>query len=456
MDIVIFGLYMCLVLGCGMWAGKGIKDMDDFSVAGRNFSRWVIFATLSASFIGGGFSLGNAEKVFQFGLMNIVALWGFSLKEILVAKFIAVRMDNFSSAISVGDIMGRVYGKVAQIITGVFSVILCAGILGAQVGGIGYIVEVFLGVPQIWGIIIGIGIVILYSAFGGMKSVIMTDIIQFAVLSVGIPLTVFFGIKYVGGVSDLLTAIPKEKFYLFTDTKSFIVLLSLFLSFLLGETLVPPYVQRLLISNKKEELYKGTLFSGLFSIPFFALTGFIGFIAFAINPEINPNLAMPFVIKTALPIGVKSLVIAAVVSIVMSSADSFLNASAVAFVHDVVAPIKKGLCAKRELFWGRITTVLTGIIAVIFAIKIKSVLDILLYSYNFWAPVILIPLIYALLGVKPSFKSFLYSALSGIAGVFCWKVILKTPLGIDGLVIGVFCNFIVFYLHYTLFDKKTA
>ena len=46
--------------------------------------------------------MGNAEKVFLFGIINIFALFGFSLKEILVAFLIAPRMDRYSDAISVG------------------------------------------------------------------------------------------------------------------------------------------------------------------------------------------------------------------------------------------------------------------------------------------------------------------------------------------------------------------
>ena len=49
--------------------------------------------------------MGNAEKVFQIGIVNIVALWGFSLKEILVATCLAPRIGQFPGVISVGDII---------------------------------------------------------------------------------------------------------------------------------------------------------------------------------------------------------------------------------------------------------------------------------------------------------------------------------------------------------------
>jgi solute:Na+ symporter, SSS family len=447
MDNIIVIVYLFIILLVGIWAGKGVKTLTQFSVAGRSFKSMIIFATLSASFIGGGFSMGNAEKVFLFGIVNIFALWGFSLKEILVAKYIAPRMDSYKSAITVGDIMGQHYGKASKIVTGIFSVMVCAGILGAQVGGIGYIFHVFLGLEQIYGILIGCGIVIIYSTVGGMRSVVFTDVIQFVVLSIGIPLTLIIGLNKVGGFSAIQAAAPVSHFSFLGGYKTILTFVSLFLTFLLGETLVPPYVQRLFLAKDTSHTRKGTLWSGLFSIPFFAVTGGIGLVALTLKSDLDPNLSMPFVIKEVLPVGLRGIVIAGVISIVMSSADSFLNAASVSFINDVVTPLKKvKINIKQELLAVRFINLFVGVISIIFAIKIKSILDILIYSYNFWSPIVLVPLVAAIMGVKANTKSFFFGSISGIIGVIIWNFILHNPKGIDGLIIGIFCNGIAFFI----------
>ena len=168
-DNLILGIYLAVILCLGLWAGRGVTKLEHFSVAGRGFRSWIVFATLSASFIGGGFTMGNAEKVFLFGVVNIVALWGFSLKEILVARLIAPRMYRFGTAISVGDIMGQAHGKLSQVVTGVFGLLLCAGIMGAQVGAMGYVFNLFLGMDKMLGVFIGCGIAITYATVGGMR-----------------------------------------------------------------------------------------------------------------------------------------------------------------------------------------------------------------------------------------------------------------------------------------------
>ena len=100
LDYTIIIFYLSVILLLGLWSGKGMKTLSDFSVSHRSYGSLVLFATLSASFIGGGFSMGNAEKVYLLGITNIVALWGFSLKEILVAKFIAPRTGNFPGTLT--------------------------------------------------------------------------------------------------------------------------------------------------------------------------------------------------------------------------------------------------------------------------------------------------------------------------------------------------------------------
>ncbi len=455
LDQGIVAIYLVAILLLGLWSGRRIESMQQFAVAGRNFTSLAIFATLSASFIGGGFSIGNAEKVYLFGITNIAALWGFSLKEIMVGTFIAPRMGRFSDVISVGDIMKHDYGTAGKIITGIFSFLLCTGIVGAQVGGIGIVFHAFTGMPHTLGILIGCGIVIAYTSFGGMRAIVFTDIVQFLVLAVAMPVALWLGVRQAGGWAVVKAAVPLSHWQIPGDTMTTVAFLSLFATFLLGETLVPPYVQRLYIGRNASHTARGTLLSGIFSIPFFAVTGLIGMVALVLKPDLDANLALPFVIREVLPAGVRGFAIAGVISIVMSSADSFLNAASIALTHDIAKPLLGDRISRRqELVLAKLTTLAVGLLSVILAIRIRSVLDILIFAYNFWAPVILIPLTATLLGVRSNIWCFLASAVAGIAGTLAWNATLMQTTGIDGLIIGVFCNMCVFGLATTFLSRK--
>lgn len=446
-DIVFVSVYLLVILGLGLWAGRSQNSLVEYAVVGRSYGSLVIFATLSASFIGGGFSTGNAEKVFLFGIANIIGLWGFSLKEILVAVYVAPKMDRFPEAISVGDIMASAYGKVGRLVTGFSALFLCAGIVGAQVGAIGIVFNVFYGLDRIWGIGLGCGIVIFYTTIGGMRAVIATDIIQFVILAIGMPLVLFFGISYVGGIDGLIAAVPADRIEIPGAHFEWLGLFALILVFMFGETLVPPYVQRLCIGKSAKHAARGTLFSGLFSIPFFAVTGLIGLVALAIDPTLDSNLAMPSVVVTVMPPVLKGLVIAAVISIVMSSADSFLNSASIAFVNDVVQPLRSKLLEPRQsLRLAMAATFVVGVLSVAFAIAIESILDILIYAYTYWAPVVLVPLVATIYGYRKGVWGFLAGAIAGVVAALVWDNYLNAPAQIAGLVVGVFVNLTVFSL----------
>ena len=455
LDLIIVFTYLSVILGVGIWISKSVKNMDDFSTGGKGYGAAFIFATLSASFIGGGFTTGLAEKTFTMGLVYVIALWGFSCKEILVATFVAPRMTPFKNAISVGDIMGQLYGKKAKILTGVASGFVCAGIAGAQFAAFGYVLYVLTGLNATLGIVIGTIIVIIYAALGGMKSVVANDVIHFCVLIIAIPLVLALGIDRVGGVAAMISTAPADHLSALGSLSIWTVV-GLFLNFFFGETLVPPYVQRLLIGKNFKETAKGTLWSGLLSIPFFLIVGVIGLIALILAPNIDPNLALPYVIKTVMPEGLRGLAIAGMMAVVMSSADSFLNAAAISITHDVIKPLQKATFSpKKELFWSRMVTVAVGITGALFALKTKSALDILLVAYNFWTPFILVPLIAGIFGVKATPQAFWFGCVAGIGATCLWLVTMgETTL--NGAIVGIAVNLVVFMVVNALTQKQSV
>lgn len=445
-DISIFWAYLALILTTGYMAGKKVSSITDYAAGGKSYSTFFVFATISAAFIGGGFTMGLAEKTFSVGVVYVLALWGFSCKEILIAKFIAPRMSQFPKALSVGDIMGQLYGQNSRVITGMAGSFVCAGIAGAQFTAFSYVVHLFTGMDQNSALVLGAAVVIGYSTLGGMKAIVLNDTIHFCVLIVSLPLVFLFGLNLVGGWEGLVQSVPAEKFSL-SHSMDWVAVLALFLSFFFGETLVPPYVQRLLIGKSVKETAKGTLMSGVLSIPFFLMMGLLGLIAFAMNPQLDPNLALPYVIQNVMPVGLKGLAVAGVMAVLLSSADSFLNAASVSFVHDAIKPLQKyKLSSEAEVLWTRIATVIVGTMGVAFGLSQSSVLEILLLAYNFWTPFILVPLIAGILGYYRAPHVFWVSSGLGVVSVFAWKSLAHPPLPIDAALVGIAVNFIIFTL----------
>ncbi|MBL4647641.1 MAG: sodium:solute symporter family protein [Gammaproteobacteria bacterium] len=425
-------------------SSKHTHSLDQFSVGRRSFNSFAIFASLSATFIGGGYTLGNAAKVFHLGMFYAFALLGFSLKEILVGLFIAPRMAAYRDCLSIGDIMSRHYGTAAKVITGIFSVLICTGIVGAQVGAIGAIFRAFFHINELWGILIGFAVIIVYSALGGMRAVVYTDILQFLILAVGIPLVFVLGIYYVGGFTAIIHKLPQAHVFFWHDSHTLLPFVFLFITFMLGETLVPPYVQRLLMAKHTWQTRRAIVASGLLSIPFFLIAGGIGLIALLINPQLNANLALPFVVETVLPGFLRGFVIASLLAIIMSSAAGFLNAAAVSLVNDIIKPLKPQIKPMTLLSLAKASVFAIGASSMIFALAIKNVLDILLYAYNFWSPIILVPLLALLFNIKVKSWHFFIGASAGLVGMLVWSFAFEQIYHVSAIIIGILCNLLFF------------
>jgi SSS family solute:Na+ symporter len=131
----------------------------------------------------------------------------------------------------------------------------------------------------------------------------------------------------------------------------------------------------------------------------------------------------------------------------MSSADSYLNSASIAFINDVLAPLRpKPLSSRQALRLAMVVTFVVGVMSVFFALAIESVLDILIYAYTYWAPVVLVPLVATIYGVRKGVAGFVAGALSGLFVAMVWDNVLHQPGQIAGLVVGVFANLLVFSL----------
>ncbi|RYV03274.1 twin-arginine translocation pathway signal protein [Shewanella sp. OPT22] len=448
LDIAIVVIFFLINILIGVYSGRNITNFTEYSVWKRSFGSFAICASLTASFLGGGYIMGNSAKAYSIGMVYAYGLIGFSLKELLVGLFIAPKMNQYSDCHSVGDIIGRHYGAKAKLMTGIFSLLICIGILGSQVSAIGVLFSLFFKIPMHIGILIGFGIIIFYSALGGMRGVIYTDTFQFLIIMIGIPLILVCGVSYLGGWQHFIANVPSEKLNPFKHLHSQLAFFSLFMTFLVGEVLVPPYVQRLFMAKSTKETKTATVVASILSVPIFIIAGFIGLVALQLNPHLAANDSMPYVVKYAVPVGLKGIVIAGLISVIMSSASSFLNAGAIAFTHDVLPSIIEydHFNKKRQLRIVRLVSVFLGIGAVIMAMSVQNILDILIYSYSVWAPVLLVQLVAAIYGKPVSVKGFFICAGVGVLFTVVTSILATSNNLISPNVLGVLGSLITFWV----------
>ncbi len=451
-DIVLVAVYIAVLIGVGLRGGRSVRSAADFTAGGR-YGVPVVFATLAASYVGGGFSSGNAAEAFRRGISSTLSLMGFGVAMVLIGRFLVPGVARFEGVTTVGGILERDYGRGARVLTGIFSFLSCAGVVAAQMEAMGLTFRTLLGLSDTVGILLGCGIVLLYTTFGGMQSVIAADMVQFLLLAVGMPLLLWGGLRQAGGLGAVWQALPKAYFDPLGGTTLW-GFCSMFLSLAVGEALAPPYTQRLLIGRTPAVTARATVLSGLFALPFFAVTGLIGLTAYALDPTADAATAMPRMILTALPVGLRGLVMAAMVSIILSAADGFLNGAAVGLVGDALMPLMPATPPRLQLRLLRYVNLLTGAAAVALALWMPGIFDILFLAYSFWCPVLLVPLAAAFRGVHVSRRAFYTAVAAGFCVSVVWELI-GCPWGVSGSVAGLFVNAAVFFTSYKMEKSKT-
>lgn len=439
-DNIIISSYLIIVLLIGFYKSQNIKTMREFSIANRNYSMPVMVATMTATAIGGGATLGFISSILAFGVVYILISFGYPVFHLLTAQFFVGKLEQFNDCISTGDIIHKLYGKNAQIISGICGSFYCAAMIGGQVSAIGFIVHYFLNIPFMFGVIIGCGAVILYSATGGIKAVTATDVIQFAVILIAIPMICNVGLNVVGGYSSLFEKVPAELLTLPNTPYSIVNSIFIFLSFAIP-FLDPPVTQRLLMAIDRQQIRSTLYLTVFFEMIFFSLIGLTALVAAAINPGYDVNLAFPHLINTILPIGLKGLAVAGLLSVVMSTADSYLNSASISLVHDTIKPLLgDSLSDRAELRLTQLTTVILGTVACVLAISFSSVMSIILFGLNFWGPIMVIPLYAVLMGYKVSHRCFYAGMCSGLAMFFGWFFLVEPQIGIGSLIPSMLAN----------------
>lgn len=439
-DISIIILYLGLTLLIGFLSGTKVHNMRDFAISHRNYPTSVIVATISATLIGGFATFGIIERVYSQGIIYLFVAFGIPINFFLVSKYLLPRMKVLEKSMSVGEMMGHYYGKSGQIITGIFAAVVSIGEVAAQVSAIGLIISTFLGTTFLMGVIIGCGIVIFYSSFGGIKSVVSTDVLQFAILIIGIPLIFNLSLHKTGGLENLFDLIPRDYFSLKPKSESIMKPLTMLFAVLLT-FFEPVFVQRFLLSKNTEQAVKAAKITSLISFPFFIIVAFIGLIAVANMPNSDPHTILPTMINTYLPVSVRGFVIAGLLSVLMSTADSNLNITTVSIMKDVIEKIReKNISPGREIYIARILNLLIGTITVIIAITYKSLVDIIITSFSFWVSTILIPFMFAIFGKKLPKTIFLISVSTGGFTTLGWNIWFSNIYGFDGLIPGMFTN----------------
>lgn len=442
-DLLIVIAYFVALAAISIRSRKS-RLLEDHTVASRDLPAGIVFATLCATYIGPAFTLGLAGKGFEAGYVWLLIFSGFSIQTLLIGFFVAPRLHSFKKCHSVGQVMGELYGKQAQLLTGLLSLLYCSCVVGLIAKAMGAVVESFTGIAAST-IIIWITLpVTFHAAWGGMKTIVLTDNIQFILLAIAVPLVLYYS-GYTFQFEQLASQIPAQ-FLTWHGGYSLLTMSALFLSFLLGEALVPPYCSRALAARDAGQARLGFVMAGIFGLAYFAVVVTIGVVGRVSLSDASADSVFLEVIKHSLPVGMVGILLSGLVGIMISTQDSFMHSASVAFSIDLYQGFNSTADPRRQLWYSRVVTGLIGLGAIIFALRVPSMIDALLVVYTLWAPTVVAPLVIGLLWRRAHPASGLLAMLSGAVVTAIWEWGLGNPSGIPSLVPGLIANQAAFWV----------
>src|SRR3954464_4598995 len=387
-------LYFAVIIGISVWAARRTRTANDFFVAGKGIGLVALtVASVSVSVSGFAF-IGGPGLIYAIGLGAMYIVLPAAVTNVMGAWVLAKRMRLLAEVrrlITIPDAIGARYkSRVAQGLSAVAIMVGILGYMGTNALAMGVVINAIFGVGLGWGIWIGMGITLAYSAAGGILAGIYNDVFQGTLMAVASVLVFLFVLGFGGGLGEIshtilardatflgpwgrLTPLPALSFFFVFSLGCAgpPQALSFFFFFSRGSLGHPQAVHKYYMLRDPLQLKWYPLLKtlGLVLVLLLYFSVGVGVKAFVLTgklpPLASPDQATPMLLLNATPIILAALVFSGIAAATMSAANSFINIGAAVVTHDL--PIALGRRVKNELRWGRAVTILIAVAAAVTA-----------------------------------------------------------------------------------------
>jgi len=382
--------YLGAVIAMSAWLGRAQASGDDYHVASRRLPWWALglstMATQSSanSFIGipafVALVPGGGLIWLQYELALPLAL--------LVVMAVFVPVFRGLGLVSIYEYLELRFDRATRLALSAVFLVSRAAATAVALYAAAVVVEVCTGLPLVWSVALTGGVTVLYGLLGGMRAVVWSDVVQMAVLLVGLLACIGYALHAVGGWQAALAAVEPARLAGLgpghglgdgarAPAWGFVV--GGFVLYLAYYGVDQSQVQRQLSAASVADARRALLFNALARFPLtllYALLGLALAAVWASSPALRAavppdrlDFLVPRYIELHLPVGLRGLLVAAVLAAAMSSLDSAVNSLSAASLRDFgegrVPPA-------RELLASRLLTLVWGAAITLMALQVGS------------------------------------------------------------------------------------
>lgn len=420
LDYITIILFSIGVLITGVSFSKTGKDMKSFFSGGGNVPWGMSGLSLFMGFFSAGTFVVWGSIAYSYGMVSIIIQLTMAVAGYVVGTWIAPRWHRTHSLTAAEYITGRLGVKTQKTYTYIFLAV-SVFTTGSFLYPVAKIVEVTTGIPLTTAIFALGAFSMVYVALGGLRGVVVTDVLQFVILFAAVVIAVPLAFDKIGGVGTFFEKVPEGFFELFEGeyTPGFVIAFAIYNMFFLGGNWA--YVQRYTsVKTERDSRKTGWLFGVLYTI-----SPILWMLIPMIYRVYNPSLsglenegAYLLMCKEAMPDGLLGLMLGGMIFATASSLNATLNISAGVVTNDIFKRMRPDASEKTLMNVARISTWGFGIMAIIVALLIRSmggIVNVVISVAALTGVPVYLPVIWSLFSKRQTARTILSATFISLA-----------------------------------------
>ncbi len=437
--IAFVSLYLLISVAIGLYAARRVKNTTDYAIAGRRLPLIMVVTATFATWFGSETVLGVPSKFIEGGFRSTVEdPFGASLCLIFVGMFFAARLYRMN-LLTIGDFYRQRYSRGVEIFSAAVIMISYLGWVAAQITALGLVFNLLSGgaIPIAGSMVIGVVIVLVYTVFGGMWSVAVTDFFQMLVIVIGLSLIAWFAAGLAGGADKVIGYAAGNDMFRFwpePTAKAWLFWLSAAITIMIGSIPQQDVFQRVMSARDEKTSVRGPILGGLSYLAFAFVPMFIGVSAFLVMPEAASELLkedsqkiLPTLVMEHMPDWLTVMFFGALLAAIMSTASATLLAPSTTFVENILKNFVS-LSDDRMLLAMRVTLVVFAAVVLGYSIIMQGtpIYELVAMAYQFPVVGAFWPLVCGLYWSRSTTQGAVWSIVLGVGS---WALLAFTPLG---------------------------
>ncbi|HEX7296171.1 MAG TPA: hypothetical protein VF251_10490 [Pyrinomonadaceae bacterium] len=444
-DHIIIAGYFGLLTLIGLYFWKKMKHVRDFFTGGNAIPWWLA----GVSFYLTGFSaftfVAYSEMAYRFGFVAVTLAWSSAVGMVVGTLLLASRWRRARILSPIEFLETRYSGTIRQVLAwaGLPLKIIDDGL---KIYATGVFVSVGLGYDLKTSILVSGVVMLLYTFMGGLWAVVVTDFIQFIILTLGVVVLFPLVFSNISSIDSFTTGTTAGFLFPVSEPFSLLYVLAFYLLIILSYNGNWAFAQKFYSVRDERAARKAGMLAVALKIlgpPLFILPAMA---ARSLMPELlqppnSPQYTYAALSLKFLPAGLMGLMIAAMFSATMSTLSGDYNVMASVITEDIYRRLfDKEATQRRLIIVGRVATLVVGALTITIGISLiasarKGLFEVMVTVFGLFVGPMLIPMLAGLLIRQVTWRGAAAGIATGFASglaLYLYKVLVlaKTP-GID-------------------------